>query len=46
MEDPLVAELAYRETLAARAQTRSIRRAIALPLRLLALAYLVGAWWC
>lgn len=43
MEDPLVAELAYRETLAAWAQTRSIRRAIALPLRLLAVVYVVGA---
>jgi hypothetical protein len=43
MEDPLVAELAYRETVAVRSRTRAIRRAIALPLRLLAAADLLGA---
>ncbi len=43
VEDPLVAELAYRDATAAMARTRSIRRAIALPLRLLAVVYLVGA---
>lgn len=43
VEDPLVAELAYREATAAMSHTRSIRRAIALPLRLLAAVYLVGA---
>ena len=43
MQDPLVAELAYRETLAARERVRAIRRAITLPLRLLAAADLIGA---
>jgi hypothetical protein len=43
VEDPLVAELAYREATAAMSRTRSIRRAIALPLRLMAAVYLVGA---
>lgn len=43
MQDPLVAELAYRETLAARERVRGIQRAITLPLRLLATADLVGA---
>jgi hypothetical protein len=43
VEDPLVAELAYREAIAVRERTRGIRRAIALPLRLLAVVDLVGA---
>lgn len=43
MEDPLIAELAYREAIAVRDRTRAIRRAIALPLRLLAVVDLVGA---
>ena len=43
MQDPLVAELAYRETVAARERVRGVRRAITLPLRLLAVADLVGA---
>ena len=43
MEDPLVAELAYRETVGARSRTRAIRRSIAVPLRLLAAVDLVGA---
>ncbi len=43
MEDRLVAELAYRETMAARERLRAIRRAITLPLRLLATVDLVGA---
>jgi hypothetical protein len=41
--DPLVAELAYREAVAARERVRGVQRAITLPLRLLALADLVGA---
>ena len=43
MQDPLVAELAYRETVAVRERVRGIQRAITLPLRLLAVADLVGA---
>ena len=43
MRDPLVAELAYRETVAARERVRAIQRAITLPLRLIATADLVGA---
>ena len=43
MTDPLVAELAYRETVAARERVRAIQRAITLPLRLIAAADLVGA---
>jgi hypothetical protein len=43
VQDPLVAELAYREAVAARARVRAVRRAITLPLRLLALADLGGA---
>jgi hypothetical protein len=41
--DPLAAELAYVEAEAARERVRAIRRAIVLPLRLLATADLVGA---
>jgi hypothetical protein len=41
--DPLTAELAYRETAAARERVRAVRRAITLPLRLLAAADLGGA---
>lgn len=43
MKDPLVAELAYREAVAARDRVRAIQRAISLPLRLLAAADLAGA---
>lgn len=43
MQDPLVAELALRETAAARERVRVIQRAITLPLRLLAAADLGGA---
>src|SRR5215213_6675454 len=43
VQDPLVAELAYRETVAARERVRGIQRAITLPLRLLAAADLIGA---
>lgn len=43
MEDPLVAELAYRETIAVRERVRGVQRAITLPLRLLAVADLIGA---
>jgi hypothetical protein len=39
----LVAELAYREVVAARERVRAIQRAITLPLRLIATADLVGA---
>lgn len=42
MTDPLIAELAYREATAARERVRGIRRAITLPLRLLAAADLGG----
>ena len=41
--DPLVAELAFREAVAARERVRAIQRAITLPVRLLATTYLVGA---
>jgi len=41
--DPLAAELAYREATAARERVRVVRRAITLPLRLLAAADLGGA---
>ena len=43
MQDPLIAELAYRETVAARERVRAVRRAITLPLRLLAAVDLGGA---
>jgi len=43
VQDPLVAELAYREAVAARDRVRGIQRAITLPLRLLAAADLAGA---
>jgi hypothetical protein len=43
VQDPLVAELAYRETVAMRERVRGIQRAITLPLRLLAVVDLVGA---
>jgi hypothetical protein len=43
VHDPLVAELAYREARAARARVCAVRRAITLPLRLLAVADLGGA---
>jgi hypothetical protein len=43
VKDPLVAELAYRETVAARERVRGVRRAITLPLRLLATVNFVGA---
>ncbi|MCW2543319.1 MAG: hypothetical protein JWM40_871 [Frankiales bacterium] len=43
VQDPLVAELAYRETEAARARVRAVRLAITMPLRLLAAADLGGA---
>lgn len=43
MQDPLIVELAYREAVAARDRVRAIRRAITLPLRLLALVDLGGA---
>lgn len=43
MKDPLVAELAYRQAVAAREHVRAIQRAITLPLRLLATADLAGA---
>ncbi|MCB0978775.1 MAG: hypothetical protein KDB02_15080 [Acidimicrobiales bacterium] len=43
MLDPLAAELAYREAIGVISRTYAIRRAIALPLRLLAAVYLVGA---
>ena len=43
MQDPLIAELAYRETVAARERVRAVRRAITLPLRLVAVMDLGGA---
>jgi hypothetical protein len=43
VRDPLVAELAYREVVAARERVRAIRRAITLPLRLNAAVDLMGA---
>jgi len=43
VRDPLIAELTYRETVAARERVRGIQRAITLPLRLLAIAELVGS---
>jgi hypothetical protein len=43
VQDPLIAELAYREAAAARERVRAVRRAITLPLRLLAVADLGGA---
>src|SRR6478672_1836458 len=43
VEDPLVAELTYREAIAARERVRGVRRAITLPLRLIAAADLAGA---
>ena len=43
MSDPLVAEFAYRETVAVRERVRAIQRSMTLPLRLLATADLVGA---
>lgn len=43
MQDPLITELAYRETVAARERVRAIRRAITLPLRLLAVVDMGGA---
>jgi hypothetical protein len=41
--DPLIAELAYREAVAAQERVRAIRRAVVLPIRLLAAADLGGA---
>lgn len=43
MQDPLIAELTYREALATRERVRAVRRAITLPLRLLAAVDLGGA---
>jgi len=43
VQDPLIAELAYREVVAARERVRAVRRAITLPLRLLAAVDLGGA---
>lgn len=43
MPDPLIAELTYREAVAAQERNRTIRRAITLPLRLLAAVDLGGA---
>jgi hypothetical protein len=43
VQDPLIAELAYREAVAARERVRAIRRVIALPLGLLAAVDLGGA---
>ena len=43
MQDPLVAELTYRQAEAVRERVRVVRRAITLPLRLLAAVYLGGA---
>jgi hypothetical protein len=43
VEDPLVAELTYREAIAARERVRGVQRAITLPLRLIAAADLAGA---
>ena len=43
MQDPLTAELAYRETLATRERVRAIRRAATLPMRFIAAAFLGGA---
>ncbi len=43
MQDPLIAELAYREAVATRERVRAVRRAITLPLRLLAAVDLGGA---
>jgi hypothetical protein len=43
VRDPLIAELAYRETVAARERVRAVRRAITLPLRMLAAVDLVGS---
>ncbi len=43
MHDPLIAELTYREAVAARERVRAVRRAITLPVRLLGGVYLGGA---
>ncbi len=43
MQDPLAAELVYRETVATRERARAIRRAATLPMRFLAVAFLGGA---
>ena len=43
MQDPLIAELTYREAVAARERVRAVRRAIILPLRLIAAVDLGGA---
>jgi len=43
VDDPLVAELTYREAMGARERVRAIQRAITLPIRLVATVDLVGA---
>lgn len=43
MQDPLTAELAYRETLATHERVRAIRRAATVPMRFIAAAFVGGA---